>query len=292
MRGAAVIAGLASAAALPACMGSMESYFAQDVVDIVTDQTYVAGSHNPAQQLDLFLPRGVEQFPVVVFIHGGFWIHQDKDYFEPVVGLYHNVGIALARKGIGTAVINYRLVPEVTFDGQFDDVAQAIRWVHDHIAEHHGDPTAMVIAGHSAGGHIAALAAFDDPRLTAAGVDVSAIRGYAPLSPILDLQQMADSSTEHAQIAAEVFGTALAAYSPTTYFKAAAQPVLILMGEHDESFLLAQIPPAITALQALGAPITFDQLAGKTHDSMVLDIDGDHDTISPLLATFVHDVTH
>jgi len=289
MRAPAIVA---LVVALPACSGTMEAFFAQDVVDMELDIPYIAGTTNPRQYLDVYRPRGVDGFPVVVFVHGGFWIHQDKDFFQPVVGLYRNVGIALAREGIGTAVIDYRLVPTVTFDDQFDDVAQAIRWVRDHIADHHGDPDNLVIAGHSAGGHIAALAAFDDARLTAAGVDVTAIRGYAPLSPILDLQAFAASSSPDAGVAALVFGTALADYSPTTYFKAAVDPLLLVMGEHDQPFLLDQIPPAVAQLEVLGAPVTFAQIAGNTHDDIVLSFDTDHDGVTPVLAPFVHAVTH
>src|SRR6266513_874496 len=88
---------------IAACNGTMDSYFAQDVVDMRLDQPYVDGSTNPRQQLDLYLPRHVDHPPAVVFVHGGFWIHQDKNYFEPFVGLYRNVGIALARHGIACA---------------------------------------------------------------------------------------------------------------------------------------------------------------------------------------------
>jgi acetyl esterase/lipase len=278
--------------ALSACNGTMEAFFAQDVVEIVPDQPYIDGTTNARQYLDLYLPRGVDQFPVVVFIHGGFWIHQDKNFFQPVVELYRNVGIALAREGIGVAVINYRLVPDVTFDEQFDDVAQSIRWVHAHIAEHRGDPNSIVIAGHSAGGHITALAAFDDGRLAAAGVDLAAIHGYAPLSPILDLEAFANSTSADAPVAAEVFGTQLAAYSPRTYFKQAVSPILLLMGQLDQPFLVDQIPPANAELQALAAPVTFYVIPGNTHDDIVLNCDSDHDQVTPLLAQFVHDVTH
>ena len=83
----------------------MEAFFAQDVVDEHLDEAYVDGTRDPRQHLDLFVPRGLASYPVVVFIHGGFWIHQSKDFFQPVVGLYRNVGIALARRGIATAVI-------------------------------------------------------------------------------------------------------------------------------------------------------------------------------------------
>jgi acetyl esterase/lipase len=277
--------------AATACSGTMEDFFAQDVVDSHLDLPYVPGTTDPRQHLDLFAPRGASGYPVVVFVHGGFWIHQDKDYFQPVVGLYRNVGIALARRGIGTAVIDYRLVPDVTFDEQFDDCAQAIRWVHDHVADYRGDPDRIVLAGHSAGGHIAALAAFDDARLTAAGVDVTALRGYAAMSPILDLAQFAASGSADAPIATEVFGDQLAAYSPSTYFHAGGAPVLIMLGERDQPFLLDQVPPAVAQLAALGAPATFAQIAGATHDDIVLQIDGDPDRVTPVLADFIAAVT-
>jgi acetyl esterase/lipase len=268
--------------ALTGCAGTMESFFAQDVVDEHLDEAYVAGTSDPRQHLDYFLPRGVPAYPIVVFIHGGFWIHQSKDYFQPVVALYRNVGIALARQGIATAVIDYRLAPAVTFDEQFGDVAAAIAWVQANVQDER-----MVIAGHSAGGHITALAAFDEARLAAAGVDTAAIVGYAPLSPIVDLQMMADSAPEYAAIAAEVFGADLATPSPSTYFRAAVKPLLVLLGGSDEPFIAAQVPMAIEELRALGAPVTFDIVPGHTHDDMVLDFDTDHDAITPLLAPFV-----
>ena len=64
------------------------------------------------------------------------------------------------------------------------------------------------------------------------------------------------------------------------------------MGERDEPFLVQQIPPAIAELAALGASVEFHQLAGKTHGDLVVDFDTDADQVTPLLAAFVHAVTH
>jgi acetyl esterase/lipase len=267
---------------LGACSGTMDSFFAQDVVDMHLDLAYVPGTDNPRQYLDLYAPRGVDPYPVVVFVHGGFWIHQDKDYFQPVVGLYRNVGIALARKGIGTAVIDYRLVaPPVTFEDQFDDVAQAIAWVHDHVRAYGGDPDRMVLAGHSAGGHITALAAFDSARIA------TPLLGYAPLSPILDLQAFTTSSSPDHDVPNQVFGADLAADSPSTYFSANVAPLLIVLGGNDEPGVLEQVPGDVAQLQALGAPLTFATIPGRSHDDIVLDFDTDHDSVTPLLAAFV-----
>ena len=274
---------------LAGCSGTMEAFFAQDVVDYHPDLAYVAGTDNPRQYLDLYVPRGAAGVPVVVFVHGGFWVHQDKNYFQPVVGLYRNVGIALARRGIATAVIDYRLVslPDVTFDDQLSDVEAAITWVHDHIAEYGGNRDTMVLAGHSAGGHIAALAAFDEARLASDGVPTGALRAYAPLSPILDLQAFAQSSSPDRDKPGEVFGTDLVTDSPSTYFHAAVDPVLIVLGDHDEPGILEQVPGDVDQLQALGAPVHLVTLPGRTHDDIVLQIDSDQDAVTPALADFV-----
>ncbi|MEO7094330.1 MAG: alpha/beta hydrolase [Polyangiales bacterium] len=283
---------LAIALLATGCAGTMEEYFAQDVVEMHLDLPYVAGD-NIRQRLDLFLPREVDNFPVAVFVHGGFWIHQDKNFFQPFVGIYKNVGIALAREGIGTAVIAYRLVPDVTFDEEFGDVATAIAWTHDHIGSYGGDAANMVIVGHSAGGHMTALAGLDDARLTAAGMDVTAIKGYAPLSPILDVQQLAmDPPSDNATIVEQVFHGDIARNSPVTYFRAGITPMLVVLGGEDLSALRKQVPPAVAALAATGAPVTLAELPGKNHEDIVVDFDTDADAVTPVLAAFIHDHTH
>ncbi len=292
MRGA-----LLAAAALmaTACQGSMDAYFAGDVVEQIDDVPYLDGSTNPRQMLDLYLPRETTGFPVVVFVHGGYWIAQDKKFFDPIVGLYGNVGRALARRGIGVAVINYRLVPDVTFADQFADVAHAVAWVHDHIGEHGGDGDRLVLAGHSAGGHMTALAGFDTARFAALGVAPGVVRGFVPLSPIFDLEHMAanpppDRPGFNDEVTEPTFGDDLAANSPRTYFNADGAPMLVLLGDADEPYLLDQVPAGVAELEALGAPVTYGAIAGTSHDDMVLSIDGDDDAITPLIAAFVNDV--
>ena len=194
---------------------------------------------------------------------------------------------------IGTAVISYRLVPDVTFDEEFSDVATAITWTHDHIGSYGGDAANMVVVGHSAGGHMTALAGVDDARLTAAGMDVTAIKGYVPLSPILDVQQLAmDPPSDNATIIEQVFHGDIARNSPVTYFRAGVAPMLVVLGGDDLSALRKQVPPAVAALAALGAPVTLVELPGKNHEDIVIDFDTDGDAVTPVLAPFIHDHTH
>jgi acetyl esterase/lipase len=151
------------------CNGDMLAYFAADVVDTSKDIAYVSGTSSPRQYLDVYTPRGGQNFPVVVFVHGGYWIAQDKAYFAPITGLYGNVGRALARRGVGAVVINYRLVPDVAFAEQLGDVIAAVRWTQANVQRYGGDPKRMVVSGHSAGGHMTALLAVDPARRAAAG---------------------------------------------------------------------------------------------------------------------------
>ncbi|HEY4181975.1 MAG TPA: alpha/beta hydrolase [Kofleriaceae bacterium] len=284
-------AALLSLLALTGCTGAMNEYFAQDIVDIEHDINYV-GDGNIRHTLDLYVPRGANKdVPIVVFIHGGFWMRQDKSYYEPITGLYSNVGTALARHGIATAVIDYRLVPSVTFDEELSDVAEAIKWVQRRGEAHGVDATQIVIAGHSAGGHMTALAAFDHDRMEQLGVDLRSLRGFAPLSPILDIPAFSLFSTEDKDIADTVFGDAKEANSPSTYYPRGAKPLLLLYGSDDLKEVYSQSARAAFELENLGVDIRPHELAGKDHDHVVLDFDTDDDAMTPLLADFVFDVT-
>src|SRR4051812_37871023 len=88
-------------------------YLRRGTVRIVEDQVYVPGSADPKHQLDLYLPTtGAGPWPVVVFVHGGFWSAQDRRTFQPFTGLYGGVGVALANHGVAAAVVSYRQNPE------------------------------------------------------------------------------------------------------------------------------------------------------------------------------------
>src|SRR5437660_9187330 len=78
-------------------------------VRVIKDVPYYQGpgADRVKHRLDLFLPRGHRDYPVVLFVHGGAWLHGDKSF----LGIYGAVGRSLARRGIGVAVTNYRLSP-------------------------------------------------------------------------------------------------------------------------------------------------------------------------------------
>jgi acetyl esterase/lipase len=121
-------------------------------------------------RLDVYAPPTGESLPVVVWIHGGGWQRGTK----------LNVGdkpSAFNAKGFVLVSIDYRMVPDVDVKQQAADVAHAIAWVKAHIAESGGDPGRMVLMGHSAGAHLAALVATDGSYLESAGCKLADLAG-------------------------------------------------------------------------------------------------------------------
>jgi acetyl esterase/lipase len=131
-------------------------------------------------RLDLYVPRGLTDYPVVVLVHGGGWVMGDKRS----CGLYSSVGKFLASQGVGAVLPNYRLSPEVKHPEHVRDVARAVAWTHAHIADHGGRPDRLFLAGHSAGGHLVALLATDEQYLKAEGLPTTAIQGVIGISGI------------------------------------------------------------------------------------------------------------
>jgi acetyl esterase/lipase len=132
---------------------------------------------NPADQrqvLDVYSPHSAKNLPVVFWIHGGGWQTGDKAdvQIKPK---------AFADKGFVFVSTNYRLLPSVDMATIVRDIAKSIRWVHDHIAEHGGDPNRLFIMGHSAGAQLAALVCTDERYLKAEGLSLAIVKGCVPV---------------------------------------------------------------------------------------------------------------
>ena len=100
--------------------------------------------------LDLYLPKGVKNPLLLVWIHGGGWRNGDKGRGGKFVPLGTDAGYACAS-------INYRLSGEATFPAQIHDCKAALRWLRAHAEKYGYDATRIGVGGSSAGGHLVAL---------------------------------------------------------------------------------------------------------------------------------------
>jgi hypothetical protein len=103
--------------------------------------------------------------PVIYYVHGGAWTFGDKrEQGRPMLHEF-------VRRGWIVVAINYRLAPGFPWPAQIEDVTRALGWIKKNIATYGGDPDRVVVAGGSAGGHLAALLALTshDPDLATRG---------------------------------------------------------------------------------------------------------------------------
>jgi len=113
----------------------------------------IAYGDDPQQKLDVFVPHGAGRRRVLLFVHGDAFSHGGKSNG----GFYDNVAYWFAHQGFVAVNVEYRRVPAPPFPAGAQDVGHAIRWVAENIAQFGGDPTDVVLMGHSAGGcHAAA----------------------------------------------------------------------------------------------------------------------------------------
>lgn len=152
------------------------------VLNLLTpDGTYTKASNlkygnDPRNQLDVYTPVNLtSDVPVVVFFYGGSWTRGSRSD-------YGFVGEALAARGIVAVIADYRLYPQVHYQGFLEDSAQAVGWTRQHIHQYRGDPKRLYVMGHSAGGYNAAMIALDPQWLAAVNMQPSMLSGWIGLA--------------------------------------------------------------------------------------------------------------
>ena len=138
------------------------------------------GANVAKHRLDLFLPSG-RGWPMLVFVHGGSL--EKGDTAKRIAGhdIYRNIGRFYAARGVGVALINYRLQPEVNWLGQADDVATAVAWLMDRLDELGGNGR-FFLSGHSAGAWLVGHVALDAELQARHGIDPETISGVILIS--------------------------------------------------------------------------------------------------------------
>jgi arylformamidase len=133
------------------------------------------------EYVDIF-PATRKNAPVLIFLHGGYWRGLSAKEFSFVAKGPQDAGVT-------TVVVNYALCPKVTMDEIIRQIRAAIHWTYSNIADFNGDPERLYVSGHSAGGHLTAIAMLTDwqgdydlPRnVIKGGICISGIYDLTPL---------------------------------------------------------------------------------------------------------------
>ena len=130
--------------------------------------------------LDIHAPSAACDAPVVIWVHGGGYEIGDKSQeMRYKVPLFNDEGWLVVS-------VNYRLThpdkpPSAVYPDHYEDVAAAVAWVRDHIAERGGDPDRIALLGHSAGADIVSNLLTNPTYLTKAGTAVGDLACAGPL---------------------------------------------------------------------------------------------------------------
>jgi len=214
------------------------------------------------QKLDLFLPveRNGSQdggpVPLLAFVHGGYWKSLDKGDFSFLAPAYLERGIAFAS-------LNYDLSPLADISQMVAQVRRGLAWLLKQSGAYGLDPTGLYVAGHSAGGHLAAMAM--NPVWTGDfGLPPSVIKGGCSVSGVYDLEPVARSFQQvELQISADI----VTSQSPIRTVPQRAAPLICAVGSDETREFIRQQKVYVEAWRQKGLTCFDVDLAGDNHFS-------------------------
>ena len=201
------------------------------------DASHAAREHSPGlveraygsgerERLDVF-PARRPHSPVLVYIHGGYWRALDKRSQSFVAPPFVAAGAMVVLPG-------YALCPSVTIEHIAMQLVRALAWVHRHAAESGGDASRIVVAGHSAGGHLATMLLACDWRRVAPDLPADLVKAALSVSGLYELEPL-----RHAPFLAPDLGLTRASarrLSPALFASPKGRLATVVGGDESEEF--------------------------------------------------------
>lgn len=205
--------------------------------------------------------HGPEGSPILVFIHGGYWRMLDKSAQTFLAPPWVSLGASVV-------IPNYRLAPAVTIGEIIQDTEAAVSWVWRNAASWGGDRRRIVVAGHSAGGHLAAnLLTTQWPRL-AKDLPADLCTKALAISGLFDLETLAHC--EWLQPDLQLDAQRVAAWSPARQILPAGRALTVAVGGQESPAFAWQ---ADQLRQRWGAGVSATvEAAGRNHFDVLFDV--------------------
>jgi acetyl esterase/lipase len=236
------------------------------------DVTYATVGGRPLG-LDIYLPAGVRNPPLVVWVHGGAWSAGNKDNYPP----------ELVAKGFALASLDFRQSTDARFPANVHDIKAGIRFLRAKASEYGYRADKIAIAGASSGAHLAALVGVtsgnkelegsvgDFPKQSSSVQAIVSYFGASNLNSILAqstpfglnvrrpaLERLLGASPENAKELATLA-------SPVAHVDASDPPLLLFHGDQDPQMPINQSHELHGAYKKLGLDADFDVLHGAGH---------------------------
>lgn len=172
-------------------------------------------------KLDIYFPENLKDFTTVVWFHGGGITSGNKFIPEK-----------LKNQGIAVVAVNYRLSPRAKCPDYIDDSAAAVAWTFKNIKEYGGDPSKIVVSGHSAGGYLTSMIGLDKKWLAKYDIDADKIAMLVPFSGhcITHMTIRKERGIPDTQPVVDEF-------APLYHVRADAPPLILITGDREREML-------------------------------------------------------
>jgi acetyl esterase/lipase len=171
-------------------------------------------------KLDLYFPTDVENFPTIVWFHGGGLKSGSKSIPGP-----------LKEKGLAVVAVNYRLHPKVNAPKYIEDAAAAVAWVFKNIDQYGGDSSQIYVCGFSSGGYLSLLVTLDQKWLKKHSIEANQIKGVVTLS--------ASTFTNHTirkEYGMKITQAFIDHYAPAHHTRGDAPPITLITADREKEF--------------------------------------------------------
>lgn len=262
---------------------AIQSFFSPGTV-FHSNLSYAGDSHDK-HLLDLYLPAGNKKDrPLVVWIHGGAWNHNDKyadmGYMRQTVKAFIDSGYALAS-------IDYRFSTSAPFPAQVQDCNQALDFLYRQAGKYGYDKNRIALIGFSAGGHLASLIGLSQnnsiPDFYAGGnkpaFNIKCVLDFYGPADLVAASMSTDTAENNARSSISMLLGAVPVErpdlakkaSPVSYVDKGDPPFLIVNGEKDESVANTQSRLLSGWLNVNGVPNELIIVPGAPHYGPMFD---------------------
>ncbi|MFT5693744.1 MAG: acetyl esterase/lipase [Oceanicoccus sp.] len=257
---------------------------AEVVVTKDIDYTEKSNYADDRDLLDLYMPQGVKEAPVIVFFHGGALLYGDKTYAK-------GIAARLGESGLGLVAANYRLSPAHAHPSHVQDAAAATAWVINNIASYGGDPENVFVAGHSSGAYLAALVAVDSSLMEKHNIGQETLKGTILISPFLYVEETAPERITSNSVYKSIWGEKKEDWlkaSVSGFIGPDRNDILVIYADGDDLWRKEQNERFVRDLKSEGnSNVSATEVRNRTHTTVMSAILEDDDQVGELMINFI-----
>jgi len=241
------------------------------------------------QKLDVYMPDGADNTPVMINVHGGGWHIGKKTEVQKKPKAFN-------RQGMLFVSVGYPLMPDHEVEVQAASIARAIAWVEQNIADYGGDPSRIYLMGHSAGAHLVSLVALDPTYLQNEGASPSLINGVvsvdgASLNLVWRMENLSDTGSFSVRMFSQTFGDDPARWrnlSPYHHISGERSPPPFLFLFAEKNDVSDPVADGVAArLREVGGDALSKTIKGRNHASINRRLGGWRDPAFAAIMSFL-----